>query len=181
MEDQEHLTDKQRRYAELLASGMPSRSAARSAGYSKSFSRVAAHRLGSKPAVAKAIEAIRTEGRTLAAYDLAAAMAQAQEGINFAKANGNAMAFIKDCELRAKLSGLLVDRVEVVTVDLRGALEAAEARVINVTPLLSNGALAGSVRWALRITGDPVAENPEAGPAVGESGRQVKNVGPENR
>jgi hypothetical protein len=45
------------------------------------------------------------------------------------------MTNVKACELRAKLSGLLIDRVEVLGVDLRGALEAAERRVIDVAPL----------------------------------------------
>jgi hypothetical protein len=71
-----------------------------------------------------------------------------------------------------------------VVVDLRGSLEAAKTRVLNAidfTPLSSDGVLAGSVRWAPRIPGALVAENPEAGPVEGESVRQVNNVGPENR
>jgi hypothetical protein len=67
-------------------------------------------------------------------YDLATAMKEADEVCAFAKLHKNAMAYMKATELRAKLSGLLVDRVEVVSVDLTGALERAERRVINVTP-----------------------------------------------
>ena len=85
MENTDHLTDKQRQYVQHLAAGMPSRSAARSAGYSESFSKVAAHRLSGKPAVAKAIESIRAEGRTMAVYDLATAMAEAEAVCAFAK------------------------------------------------------------------------------------------------
>jgi hypothetical protein len=133
MTDTERLTNKQEQYVRNLASGMASRAAATAAGYSTSYSKVAGHRLAKKPSVAQAIDAVQKEGRAIAAYDLVAAMAQAQEGINFAKANGNAMAFIKGCELRSKLSGLLVDKVEVVTVDLTGALARAEARVLNAT------------------------------------------------
>lgn len=102
----------------------------------------------------------------MAVYDLATAMAEAEAVCTFAKKHKNAMAYCKGTELRAKLSGLLIDRVEVVNVDLRGSIARAEARIINatnVTPLPANG----SVRWAPHIPGDPVAD-PEAGPADGQ-------------
>jgi hypothetical protein len=41
----------------------------------------------------------------------------------------------RDDPAHAKFSGLLIDRIEVVPVDLRGALEAAERRLIDITPL----------------------------------------------
>jgi Terminase small subunit len=184
MKDPEHLTDQQHKYVQHLAAGMGSRAAARAAGYSDSYAKVAAHRLQKKPAVAAAIEEIRKKGCEMAAYDLSRAMAEAQEVITFAKQNKNSMAYCKAVELRAKLSGLLIDRVEAVVVDLRGALEQAKTRVLTVidsAPLSSDGVLAGSVRWAPRIPGAPVAENPEAGPVDGDSVRQVNNVGPANR
>ena len=137
MEDTERLTKKQQQYVQLLATGMESRQAARSAGYSESFSRVAAHRLGKKPAVAGAIEEIRKKGCEMAAYGLAEAMREAEAVCAFAKKHKNAMAYCKGTELRAKLSGLLIDRIEIVPVDLKGALEAAKSRVltmIDITP-----------------------------------------------
>ena len=83
------------------------------------------------------------------------------------------MAYCKGTELRAKLSGLLIDRVEVIPVDLVGALQRAEGRGINVSPLsLASG---GSIDWCPHIAGNPVAD------ADGESDRQVKHLGPENR
>lgn len=54
----EALTDRQREYVRYLASGKPSRDAARAAGFSDSYAKVAAHRLAKKPAVAQAIAAI---------------------------------------------------------------------------------------------------------------------------
>jgi len=146
------LTDKQRAYVENISRSLSSREAALAAGYSPSFSRVAAHRLGKKSEVSKAIESIRAEGRTMAVYDLATAMREAEDVCAFAKLHKNAMAYGKNTELRAKLSGLLIDRVEIVTVDLVGALERAERRVVDVTPLLPNGALERPVR-RVRLTG----------------------------
>jgi terminase small subunit-like protein len=178
------LTDKQRRYVENISRGMASREAARSAGYSESFARVAAHRIGGKPAVAQAIEEIQKKGREMAVYDLATAMREANEVCNFAKLHKNAMAYCKGTELRAKLSGLLIDRVEVVEIDLTGALARAEARVLNMTPLLPHGALAtgapSSIDWRPHIPGNPVAK-PEAGPTDRESVSKVNNGGSENR
>jgi hypothetical protein len=169
------LTERQRQYVQHLARGMNSRKAALAAGYSASFSRVAAHRLGKKPEVARAIAAIRTEGMLIAVYDLATAMAEAEDVCAFAKKHRNAMAYCKGTEVRSKLSGLLIDRVEVATIDLRGALEKAEIRVLTAITM-TNGASsavgrlplpAGSTRWRPPIPGDP--EDPEAGPAEGES------------
>jgi len=88
----------------------------------------------------------------MAVYDLATAMREAEDVCAFAKLHKNAMAYGKGTELRAKLSGLLIDRVEIVTVDLVGALERAERRVVDVTPLLPNGALERPVR-RVRLTG----------------------------
>jgi phage terminase small subunit len=104
------LTDKQRHFVENISCGMPSRAAALAAGYSASFSKVAGHRFRRRPAVVAAVEAIREQGRTLAAYDLAAAMREANDAATFARANKNSMALVKAVELRARLSGLLIDR-----------------------------------------------------------------------
>lgn len=138
------VTPRLQRYVERLASGMPSRAAAKSAGYSESFSRVAAYRLGKKPVVVQALAAIRMEGRKMAVYDLATAMQEADDVCAFAKLHKNAMAYCKATELRAKLSGLLIERVEIATVDLSAALQRAEERVNkgHSTSLPGNGSVA---------------------------------------
>jgi len=89
--------------------------------------------------VAEEIEKIRAQGRTLAAYDLAVAMQEALDVIEFAKQHKNAMAYFKGVELRSRLSGLLIDKVEVVTVDLVAALQLAEQRVLKQLPAPGNG------------------------------------------
>jgi hypothetical protein len=136
MDTHDHLTDKQRKYVEHLAAGMDSRTAAKGAGYSDSYSRVAASRLAKKPEIAKAIEVIRKKGCEMAAYDLAAAMKEAESAATFARLHRNPMALVKATELRAKLSGLLIDRLEVVPpVDLKGALFEARTRVITIVDI----------------------------------------------
>lgn len=157
----EHLTHRQRLYAENIARGLDSPAAAKSAGYSDSFAKVAAYRLGKKPEVAQAIASIQTEGRRLACYDVTVAMREANDAAAFARANKNSMALVKAVELRAKLSGLLIDRVEVVAVDLTGALQRAEARVLN-TPGASSSR--GSIDWRPQIPGsqEPGSGNGQA-------------------
>jgi hypothetical protein len=181
------LNDRQRKFVDGVAGGMKTQQAARAAGFAPSYARKAS-RLLKIPMIAAAVEAIREKGRDLAAYGLVEAMREADDAAAFAKLHKNPMALVKAFELKAKLSGLLIDRVEVATVDLRGALEAAERRVINVTNV-TNGASSpvgrlplpthGSTRWSPPIPGDQ--EDPEAGLVDGESVRQVNKVGPEIR
>ena len=60
------LTHRRETYIRLLATGLPSREAAVQAGFSKSYSKVAATRLGKLPAVKSAVDAIQLEGRKMA-------------------------------------------------------------------------------------------------------------------
>ena len=139
MHDPDDLTDKQQRYVENLSRGMASRAAALAAGYAHSYAMVAAHRLGKKPAVVEALAAVRKEGMKMAAYGLVEAMREADEAAQFARQHKNPMAVVKAAELRAKLSGLLIDRVEVFTADLRGALDEAKRRIVNLVALPDSG------------------------------------------
>jgi len=129
MEDTDHLTDKLRRYIENISCGMGSFPAAKKAGYSSSYAKVIATRTKKNPVVAQAIERIRAEGMKMAVFDLAAAMEEAEDAAAFARQHKNPMAYVKATELHSKLSGLLIDRVEITTVDLTGALTAARTRV----------------------------------------------------
>jgi len=152
------LTNKQRLYVENISRGLSSREAALAAGYSPSFSCVAAHRLGKKSEVSKAIESIQAEGRKVAVYDLATAMKEAEDVCAFAKLHKNAMAYCKGTELRAKLSGLLIERVEIATVDLTAALERAERRVSNPIDITPTSA-PSPICWTPRIPGQGEGES----------------------
>jgi hypothetical protein len=136
MKDCEHLTDKQERYAQYLAAGMESQAAAKKAGYSNSFAKVAGFRMKKKPSVAKALASIQAEGRKMAAYDLTRAMEESAEVMELAKLHKHPTAFFFAVRHRAHLSGLLVDEIHLKTenLDLKGALAEARGRVINVTP-----------------------------------------------
>jgi phage terminase small subunit len=144
-----------------MTSGLSAQEAARHAGFSPSYAKKSS-RLLKYPAIVAAVAGIRMEGRKLAAYDLKTAMREAEEVCAFARANRNAMAHCKGTELRAKLSRLLVDRVEVANVDLKGVLDRAAARVIqlNVPP---HSVLATARRWFGTRGGQPPWRRSRAG------------------
>ena len=166
----EALTDRQRRIIQRVARGEEWRTAAKAEGCTDSYSRVIRTRMKKNPAVAKALEEIRQKGCAMAVYDLTVAMKEAVEVIEFAKAHKHPTAYFFAVRHRAHLSGLLIDRVEIATVDLTGALAMAEQRVLNQTPQPLSLESREPIDWRAHIPG-----NPEAGPADG----QVKSVGGE--
>ncbi len=132
------ITTKQIKFLELVATGMPQAEAGAQSGITSSTSR---YRCLTNPVAIQYLSALRAESRAIAAYDVAEAMNEAKEARDFAIAHENPMAVVKATELRAKLSGLLIDRVEIATVDLTGALAKAQARVQAVGTSMSIPAL----------------------------------------
>ena len=118
-------------YIQHLASGMASYPAAKSAGYSDAYSKVAATRLGKLPAVKAAVNGIQLEGRKMASYELSQALTDCDNAAAFAMKHKNSMALVKARELKSKLAGLLIERVEQVTVDLTAALAEAKSRALS--------------------------------------------------
>jgi phage terminase small subunit len=133
----EQLTDKQRDYVHHLASGMESRAAAKAAGYSDSFSKVAFHRLQKKPAVVRAIAAAQATLRkhTLYTQEKAIKGIDAQIALALSAKNPAFMAAANLLTLKCKIHGLVRDKIEVEHVDMRGALIEARTRVITVLDL----------------------------------------------
>ncbi len=127
------ITPKQQRYAELLATGMPQAHAAKHAGYKSKCSANDAYR---HPLVQEYLSTIRNRAAARTGHTVVVAMEEANGAMAFARETENATAYVKAVELRAKLSGLLIDRVEVVSMDLKGALAMAELRIVNVPALI---------------------------------------------
>lgn len=119
------LNDRQERFIKACASGSNTTKGALAAGYSPTYAKAAGQKLAKNPEIKAAIESIRAEGRQVAAYDLAQAMQESLDVIEFAKANKNAMAYFKAVEHRAKLSGLLIEQIHLKTeiIDIAQALE----------------------------------------------------------
>lgn len=80
------------------------------------------------PRVQQYIAELQARTQSLAVYDCTQAMRSVDKAIDFAYDKGNSMAVMKGLELKAKLAGLLIERIQVESVDLTAALEAARAR-----------------------------------------------------
>ena len=125
------ISPQQTEYATYRAQGLTIAEAGTKAGYA---SRCSAWKAEHNPIVREYLSEIQRNTAVIAAYTATTAMNEAKDGMVFAKDTNNAAAYVKAVELRAKLSGLLIDRVEVFTADLKGALLEASKRIINVTP-----------------------------------------------
>jgi hypothetical protein len=73
-------------------------------------------------------------------YKLIDAVAEVDKAIAFAYEQESPPSLPRLLELKSKLHGLLIDRVEVVTMDLSGALQQAQHRVLSlVNPIGGSG------------------------------------------
>lgn len=128
------LTQQQIRFLDAYAQCHDGKKAAMSVGYTASSAPQMAKRTLANPKAIEYLSKLQSESRAIASYDLALAMQESLEVIAFAKEKGNAMAYFKAVEHRAKLSGLLVDKVQISAVDISAALREAESRIVNITP-----------------------------------------------
>jgi hypothetical protein len=87
------------------------------------------------PAVVLELETIRSAARHEAVYDIQEAVKEIDKAVLFAYAQKNAMAIAKLLESKGKLFGLYVERVQIETVDLKGALHEARTRVFSIETL----------------------------------------------
>ena len=83
----------------------------------------------------------KKEFSTKVGYTQEKSMMEAEEGMELARSRGNAMAFVKAVELRAKISGFLVDKIENVgttpfAINIIGldGQRVAQSTVVDVTP-----------------------------------------------
>jgi hypothetical protein len=110
---QRPLSEKQAKFvAELIATGSGSK-AAIAAGYKNKSPRQAAANLKQLPQVQEALAEARKEVISRGIYNLEKAMQEAEAAIEFAERTRNANAYVKAVELRSKLNGLLVEKVDV--------------------------------------------------------------------
>jgi Terminase small subunit len=130
------LTQKQIRFLDAYAKCRNGKDAAISVGYTASSAPQMAQRTLKNPKAQEYLASLQSESRAIAAYDLSVAMQESLDVIAHAKLTNNSMAYFKAVEHRAKLSGLLIDRVQVATVDIKSALEEARQRTIEAFPSL---------------------------------------------
>lgn len=126
------LTPRQAAFVQAYAAGNKTATqAAIEAGYSATSARAQVYDLLRNPGVKAELDGIRERITQQTVYDAAAAFGEAGEAIDLARASGNAHAMVKAVELRARLHGLLTEKVQVesITVDIAAALREARSRV----------------------------------------------------
>ncbi len=126
------LTPRQQLFIAHYLKGAPATAAAREAGFSEAYAHKAPRVLLAKPLIKAAIDAAQGELRAKASFEVEDALREADEMIGFAKQHKNAMAAAKLLELKMKLFGLLVEKLDVrqTLVDLGGAMLEARTRAL---------------------------------------------------
>ena len=119
------LTPKQEAFCIAVASGLNPSDAYRSAyDTSKmkpaSINKEAKKLLTDNPHIAPRVDSLRKPVIEAAQYGLAEAMAEAAEALSVAREKSNGGAMVAAVTLRAKLSGLLIDKKEIRTGELDG-------------------------------------------------------------
>lgn len=103
---------KMRFLEEIVKDGNASAAAIR-AGVPKAGAGVTGSYYMRDPYIVQALEKVRANALTKGIYNSEKAMTEANEAIEFAISTDNANAYVKAVELRAKLQGLLVDKIDV--------------------------------------------------------------------
>jgi hypothetical protein len=134
---------REQKYADGIIRGKSKRQAALDAGFNKSTAEHSAGRIHNRPAVQEAIATARAELRAAAVYDTKAAVAEVDSTIEFARQHKNPMAAAKLLDLKCRLLGLLVEKVDLrisEKPDVLAALNEARRRVtvINPPPMLTD-------------------------------------------
>lgn len=123
------LTSRQASFVNHYLSGQSAAEAARKAGYRVAYADKAAKSILKHPSVAAAIHEAQQQLRGKTMFDVEQAVVECDTMIAFAQSKNNAMAAAKLLELKCKLHGLLVEKLEVVPlIDLTAILTEARAR-----------------------------------------------------
>ncbi|SFP63827.1 terminase small subunit [Frateuria terrea] len=125
------LSQKQRLFIAELQKGANGADAAKAAGYSPHAAKFQAYRLMQNELVRAELDKVRQNLAAATEYNGERCMAELDSAIAFAKEHKQANAVVKAVELRARLAGLLRDKLDVTVeqrVDINDALEAARAR-----------------------------------------------------
>jgi phage terminase small subunit len=150
------LNDQQASFVRFYCTGLSAQEAAQKAGYSWSYCRKAS-KLLKHPGIIAAIEESQASLRDSQNYGPAQAVAEIDRQIKMALTarSPNFMAAAKNLDLKCRIFGLVKEKVEVAVVDLRGSLEQAKARVINMAASIQSKQADGGAHWLTSIPGNP--------------------------
>lgn len=119
------LTEKQQKFAQEFAKHGIINRAAKAAGYNQ---KITSKDLNKSKAMTAILEESRAKLVASTGYGAAQAMDEAQRAIEFAITTNNANAYVKAVELRARISGLMIEKV-----DIRGQLAPLSIQLSGVT------------------------------------------------
>jgi hypothetical protein len=133
MKDQEpdDMPDRWRRIVRRIVRGEEWRAAARAEGCSESYARVVKTRMMKHPAVVRELDMIRSAARQESAYTLLEHVKEIDWAIAGSAAKDNWMAVARLVRDKGEVFGHYIDRIQVETINLTGALAAAQTRVLN--------------------------------------------------
>lgn len=128
------LSQKQRLFIAELQKGANGADAAKAAGYSPHAAKFQAYRLLQNELVRAELDKVRQNLAAATEYNGERCMAELDSAIAFAKEHKQANAVVKAVELRARLAGLLREKVDVTVerIDIGDALSAAKARALRL-------------------------------------------------
>lgn len=130
------LTKKHLLFVAEVSKGRPAHEAARAAGFTGKH---AGQTLLRRPHIQAELANQRALIRAVTAYDAKAAMEELNDSLDFARQTGNANAVAKLVELRMKLHGLLIERVDQrqvgnFSINIAGIDDKPARPVVDVTP-----------------------------------------------
>jgi hypothetical protein len=133
------LPVRQQRYVhhrlQLIAKGQDNGAeACRLAGYAPTTANREANRLHKTPKIKAVFDAVHAATAAGTVYSQATAMLELEDAMAFAKKTANAAAFTRSVELRARIAGILVDRI-----DARVAVGGFVINVHGLAPEAANG------------------------------------------
>jgi hypothetical protein len=117
-------------YVAAILRGATKKAAAMEAGFSESTAGHSATRLHKTESVQKALDSARQELKTQTLYGIQECIGEIDETIAYARLHKNSMAMAKLIELKAKLMGLLVDKLDVRWQE-KPSIEGALAEALN--------------------------------------------------
>jgi phage terminase small subunit len=104
------LPPRQQRFIQEYVKCGVAKTAALAAGYSPRSAGKTGSQLLSNPRIQAVVKESRTNLAALSGYTAAVAMDELEEAMRYSKETGNATAFCRSVELRARLQGLLIER-----------------------------------------------------------------------
>jgi hypothetical protein len=104
------LSPRQSRFVDAVVTERTLTAAAAKAGYA--WPDKIAGKLLSKPELRRAVDLMKELGAVRARYTVDTMMAELGKGMEFALTTENAAAYVRAVELRGKLTGILVDRLD---------------------------------------------------------------------